>query len=88
MKEIGLDTVNTKFIMQIRRLEATEVDLHRSLRLRALQDAPNSFGETWAEAERQPLEYWQNLTRSVTEPGPYVMFWPVKIARYRAQPVV
>jgi GNAT superfamily N-acetyltransferase len=69
-----LDTLNTKFIMQIRRLEAPEVDLHRSLRLRALQDAPNSFGETLAEVEHQPVEYWQNLTRSVTEPGSHIMF--------------
>ena len=60
--------------MQIRTLKSYEVELHRSLRLRALRDAPDSFGETWAEAERQPFEYWQNLTRSVTEPGPHVMF--------------
>ncbi|MEO0355248.1 MAG: GNAT family N-acetyltransferase [Cyanobacteria bacterium P01_A01_bin.3] len=39
-----------------------------------MQDAPDSFGETWAEAERQPVEYWQNFTRSVTEPESHVMF--------------
>lgn len=60
--------------MQIRTLKAHEVDLHRSLRLRALQDAPNSFGETLAEAELRPLEYWQKSTHSVTETGTHVMF--------------
>lgn len=60
--------------MQIRALKTHEVDLHRSLRLRALQDAPDSFGETLAEAELRPLSYWQELTRSVTEPGQHVMF--------------
>ncbi len=60
--------------MPIRTLKAHEVDLHRSLRLRALQDAPNSFGETWAEAALRPLEYWREQTRAVTEPGPHVMF--------------
>lgn len=60
--------------MQIRTLKAHEVDLHRSLRLRALGDAPDSFGETLDEVELRPLAYWQKLTHSVTEPGPHVMF--------------
>lgn len=74
MKEIGLDAFDTKIIMQIRALKAHEVALHRSLRVRASRDAPDSFGETWAEAERRPLSYWQELTRSVTEPGQHIMF--------------
>lgn len=48
--------------------------LHKVLRLRALRDEPNSFGDSLADAEGQPLSYWQNLTRSVTEPGHHVMF--------------
>lgn len=60
--------------MQIRTLKSHEVELHRSLRLRALRDAPNSFGETLAEAELRPLEYWQEQTRAVTESGSHVMF--------------
>ncbi len=60
--------------MQLRTLESHEVGLHRELRLRALRDAPDSFGETFAEAETRPLSYWENLTRSVTEPGRHVMF--------------
>ena len=60
--------------MQLRTLELHEVSLHRELRLRALRDAPDSFGETFAEVAARPLSYWENLTRSVTEPGRHVMF--------------
>ena len=50
------------------------MELRRELRLRALGDAPESFGETAAEAEARPTSYWEDLTRSVTEPGCHVMF--------------
>ena len=59
---------------RIRRLEPHEFDLHRDVRLRALRDAPDAFGETIAEVEAQPASYWEDLTRSVTEPGRHVMF--------------
>jgi GNAT superfamily N-acetyltransferase len=60
--------------MDIRPLQPHEVSLHRGLRLRALRDAPDSFGAMFADAEVQPLSYWLDLTRSVTEPGRHVMF--------------
>ena len=60
--------------MNIRRLQPREVDLHRELSLRALKDAPDSFGSILSETNAQPLSYWQDLTRSVTEPGRHVMF--------------
>lgn len=60
--------------MEIRALEPNEVCLHRELRLRALRDSPRSFGETVTEAESRPLAYWEEFTRSVTVPGPHVMF--------------
>jgi len=60
--------------MHLRRLEPHEVSLHRELRLRALQEAPDSFGETFADVAARPLPYWENLTRSVTESGRHVMF--------------
>jgi len=60
--------------VRVRRLEAHEVELHRELRLRALGDAPGSFDETAVEAGARPLSYWEDLTRSVTEPGRHVMF--------------
>src|SRR5262249_25375605 len=57
-----------------RRLASHEVDLPPALRLRALRDAPDSFGETFAAAAVRPISYWEELTRSVTEPGGDVMF--------------
>jgi GNAT superfamily N-acetyltransferase len=39
-----------------------------------LQEAPDSFGETFADIAARPVSYWEDLTRSVTEPGPHVMF--------------
>ena len=61
-------------LIHLRRLAAHEVDLHRDLRLRALRDAPDSFGETFADAAARPMSYWEDLTRSVTEHGRHVMF--------------
>ena len=60
--------------MRIRALDPNEIDLHRTVRLGALQDAPDSFGETFFEAAAKPMTYWEELTRSVTEPGQNVMF--------------
>ncbi len=60
--------------MHLRRLEPDEVSLHRELRLRALQEAPDAFGETFADAVARPSSYWEDLTRSVTESGRHVMF--------------
>jgi GNAT superfamily N-acetyltransferase len=40
----------------------------------ALRDAPDSFGETFADAAGRPASYWDELTRSVTVPGPQAMF--------------
>lgn len=60
--------------MQLRKLRSDEVELHRALRLRALCDAPDSFGETFADAAARPITYWEELTRSVTEPSRQVMF--------------
>ena len=60
--------------MELRRLAAHEADLHRTLRLRALGDAPDSFGEAYTDVAARPIGYWEDLTRSVTEPGRNVMF--------------
>jgi GNAT superfamily N-acetyltransferase len=46
--------------------------------LRALADAPDAFGVVVSEAEAQPMSYWEELTRSVTEPGQHVMFLACK----------
>lgn len=60
--------------MHLRRLESHESNLHRDLRLRALRDSPDSFGEALADVVAQPTSYWEDLTRSVTEAGRHVMF--------------
>jgi ribosomal protein S18 acetylase RimI-like enzyme len=50
------------------------VALHREVRIRALRDSPESFAETAEEAEERPPSYWEELTRSVTDPDRHVMF--------------
>jgi len=55
-------------------LEAHESSLLRELRLRALQDAPNSFRDTYVDIAARPSSYWRDLTRSVTEANQDVMF--------------
>jgi GNAT superfamily N-acetyltransferase len=60
--------------MKIRALNPHEVSLHRELRIRVLNDSPSSFAETASEAEARPLSYWEDLTRSVTDPNRHVMF--------------
>ena len=59
--------------MELRRLASHEVSLHRDLRLRALRDAPDSFGETYADAAGRSIAYWEDFTRSVPQPGSNVM---------------
>lgn len=59
--------------MELRRLAPHEAQLHREIRLRALQESPRSFGETFEEAAARPMTYWTDLTRSVTEAGRHVM---------------
>jgi GNAT superfamily N-acetyltransferase len=67
--------------MDVRALRAGEVALFKDLRLRALADSPDAFAETLAHAEAQPAAYWENLTRSVSEPGRHVMFVAEDAAR-------
>jgi GNAT superfamily N-acetyltransferase len=35
---------------------------------------PESFGEAYTDVAARPIGYWEELTRSVTEPGQNVMF--------------
>jgi GNAT superfamily N-acetyltransferase len=60
--------------MIIRALQPHEVKFHRELRIRVLRDSPDSFRETASEVEGRPHSYWEDLTRSVTEPNRHVMF--------------
>lgn len=58
-------------MIRIRSLQPDEAVLHREVRLRALRESPDSFGETAAQA--QPQSYWEDLTRSVTSPAGGIM---------------
>ena len=58
----------------VRRLGVDEVDLLRSVRLRALADAPDAFGERYADIDGRDARYWTGLLRSLTDPGRNVMF--------------
>lgn len=52
----------------IRALRSGEVDLWRSIRLRALREAPDAFGTTYEEAIAAPAEQWQRNVESATAP--------------------
>jgi hypothetical protein len=55
--------------MHVRRLEPHEVSLHRELRLRALQEAPDSFGETFADVVARPHPLLSTVKRVFERPG-------------------
>ena len=60
--------------MNVRRLRADEAKLFKDLRLRALADAPAAFADPHDEINAQSDSYWEEMTRSVTEPGRHAMF--------------
>jgi ribosomal protein S18 acetylase RimI-like enzyme len=58
----------------VRRLLADETTLLKTLRLRALAESPDAFGDSLAAARARPDPYWNEMTRSVTEPDRHAMF--------------
>jgi ribosomal protein S18 acetylase RimI-like enzyme len=50
-----------------RKLLSDEVWLHREIRLRALSEASQFLGESFAFAAAQPPHYWKELTTSFTD---------------------
>jgi ribosomal protein S18 acetylase RimI-like enzyme len=58
----------------VRRLRTDEVALLKTLRLRALADAPDAFAHTHAEISAKPDAYWEEMGRSATEPAGHAMF--------------
>ena len=60
--------------MIVRRLRADEAPLFKTLRLRALADAPDAFAHTYDEIVAKPDSYWAEMIRSVTEPDCHAMF--------------
>ena len=59
--------------MHIRPLLPHEASVFREVRLRALAESPDAFGETLQQAQAQPDSYWETLTDSVTRPDGHVM---------------
>ena len=60
-----------------------EAKLLEDLRLRALAEAPGAFAHATAEIAAKPEAYWEEMTRSVAEPGRHAMF----VAEEAAAPV-
>ena len=46
-------------MITIRRLRVGEAELFKQVRLRALEDAPEAFSSTWADAVRREAESWR-----------------------------
>jgi len=65
----GLDHVMTDNLLVIRPFLREEWPLYRDLRLRALQDAPDAFGSTFAaERDRTDDEWAERLARGAGSP--------------------
>lgn len=60
--------------MQVRRLQPHELQLLKTLRLAALRDSPQAFGENAQDAEEETEQYWTELIVELTAPGGDVMF--------------
>jgi GNAT superfamily N-acetyltransferase len=60
--------------VHVRALTAGERDLLVRLRLRSLADSPDAFGDSLAQAEARADAYWDEMLRSVTEPGRHTAF--------------
>jgi GNAT superfamily N-acetyltransferase len=60
--------------LTVRRLRPDEATRFRALRLRALADAPDAFGERLVDVREKPDGYWDELTRSVTGSARQAMF--------------
>jgi GNAT superfamily N-acetyltransferase len=51
--------------MQVQRLGVDEGPRLRSIRLRALRDAPDAFGTTWREAQTWPPDRWHSQLQTI-----------------------
>ncbi|MCB9745622.1 MAG: GNAT family N-acetyltransferase [Alphaproteobacteria bacterium] len=60
--------------LNIRALSPDEGSLLKELRLTALSDTPDAFGETLGEASQRDSAWWGRLTETLTGLGPHVAF--------------
>jgi ribosomal protein S18 acetylase RimI-like enzyme len=61
-------------IVEIRRIETGDWKALRDVRLRALADAPDAFGTTFAEARERADEWWIDWTERSAEGDEQAMF--------------
>jgi GNAT superfamily N-acetyltransferase len=57
--------VSTRF----RTLAPGELELHRTVRLQALRDAPQAFEDRHEVLADRPAQWWADLTAALTDPG-------------------
>jgi len=60
--------------LEIRRLEADEAALHRSLRIAALRESPEAFGQLLSDVEPLPLESWVSGAHAMAAGSRSVLF--------------
>jgi GNAT superfamily N-acetyltransferase len=53
--------------MDVRRIQPDEWALLKELRLRALKDSPQAFGQSYESAESEPDEEWRSTARAAAE---------------------
>src|SRR3989338_7842311 len=60
--------------ISIRAINKNDVELFRDIRLKALLDSPESFGQKHDDEVKKPLHYWQDLVDKVTPPNKNTAF--------------
>lgn len=67
--------------MRIRQIKPNEVSLYKELRLRALADAPDAFGQSLAEVSAQPQEQWVSTVEAFAKGCRKVAFFALEARR-------
>lgn len=62
-------------MLYARRIQSSESDLYRAIRLRALSDAPGAFTTTHAQASTRSAESWHEQTDSTARGAERAMFF-------------
>ncbi len=69
-----MDYKNNNSNISIKRTTRDDVELFREVRLKALKDSPDSFGQKYEEEIVKPLHYWQDLVDKVSPSSKNVAF--------------
>ena len=65
----GRPGINVKGPASVRPFLAVEWEIYRELRLRALEDSPDAFGATLADAQARPQSFWSERVQSGLDSG-------------------